>query len=1118
MKKSLLQLITMLSKFTLYGGIIQCLFIGVLIAHDGSAQTRKSVKDYSMSIQVESKDLKEVFALIESKTEYNFFYDDRLIKRLGTITVHAENATLADILLEISKQTNLRFRQINEVINVNAITGRNAEIAERIEVVEQTITVTGTVLASDAGNEALPGVNVVIKGTNQGTVTDIQGRYSLEIPASGTVLAFSSVGYISEEVVVGNRSVINITLTADITALDEIVVVGFGTMKKTDIVGSSASANLEAFKEAPNVNLLQSLQGSVPGVSIGQINRPGQENSIEIRGQSTLSGSRAPLIIVDGMIFSGRFSDINPSDVASVEVLKDASSRAIYGSLAANGVILVTTKPGAKGKPTFNYSGFTATSAPSNNARLLGRDDYLEKVRNVEWRNAFTPESGYTERNPNWDFGQSLMNPPLLEGLNNGTDFDWYDAVTRSAYINSHTLSASGGSDRTTFYMSAGYTNDRGFIINDNFRRFTFRLNIDNKITDWLTIGANLASTFSDRSGEAPTMNTLVRTSPLVLPYDEEGNFIVNPVADNNVNVLISPTNDNLQKRNRIVGNFYAVFNVPGVEGLTYRINYGNNTVFARDYGSRIFGAGQTGEAFKFNSLNIEHNLDNIVNYTKQFQKHSLNATFVYGFQTAQFERTAATGQGYEDLTLSYNNLSLAEIQRIESSAWDEALLYQMARLSYNYDERYLLTATLRRDGFSGFSRDNKFAIFPSIGLGWALSEESFFNAPFVDYLKFRASYGENGNRPGRYSSLARVITPENLWYVFGDGGSTSVGRTTTSLANNQLGWEKTVGLNFGLDFTLLNNRISGNFEYYDSYTRDLLWTMIIPQTSGFGNVLTNIGEIRNEGYELLINGTPIKKNDFTWEIAFNYTRNRNKINRLLGEDKDGDGIEDDLIASGLFIGRSIGAIFDYQVDGIWQVDDDRMAGFQPGSYRIVDQNEDGRISIENDRTILGFREPAYQFGVQNTLRYKQFTFRFFINSIQGGRFGYMAANHPTGGFNTPGNATNANWFDFLDLWSPNNPNATFALPWEGSPFQNQAQRYQQRSFVRLQDISLSYNLSNDIASRIGFKNAKIFISGKNLLTFTNWDGWDPETGIGIASGNAFPLMKSYSLGIDLSF
>ena len=974
--------------------------------------------------------------------------------------------------------------------------------------------ITGQV--SDESGQPLPGVNVVERGTTTGSSTDANGSYTITTSGSNPVLVFSFVGYESQEIAVNNRSTISITLKTDNKLLNEVVVVGYGTQQKKDPTGAIASADLQAFKESPNVSILQSLKGSLPGLTIGQTNQAGQEASINIRGVSTLNGNTSPLIIVDGLIFNGRLSDINPSDVASVDVLKDPSSKAIYGSQAANGVILVTTKSGKTNqKPTITYSGSYATSTPTINTRLLDREGYLQKVRDINYYNAYTQGSGYTELNPTWDFVNSDMNPPLLAGIPAGNNYDWYGNLTQPALITNHSLGVSGGSDKTTYFLSAGYTGEKGFIKNDDYKRYTARLNLDTEVTNWLTIGANTSGTFTDLSGDAPNMGSIPVTSPLVLPTDENGNFIINPVGDANTNAFLPATNDNQDTRSRLVGNFYGIVRIPSIPELSYRLNFGNNVTFSKGFGSSIYGAGLTGSAYKNNAYQYEQTLDNILTYSKTLGKHSINTTAVYGYNTAKFERTAASGSGFSDLDLSFNNLALAEIRNIESSAWKEALLYQLVSATYNFDGRYLVKATVRRDGFSGFSKNNKTALFPSVGLGWVLSEESFFNVPLVDFLKIRGSYGENGNKVARYSSLAVVEAGEDSKYVFGEGSSTYIGRSVRTLANNDLKWERTKGINVGVDFAILKNRIDGNIEYYNSNTFDLLWSKVLPQTSGFAQVLSNLGQLNNTGFEFMLHGTPLITRSLNWDVTLNFSRNRNKVVSILGEDLDGDGKEDDLIASGLFIGRPIGTIYDYQVDGIYQVGDERPTGFEPGSYRVVDQDGDGKYTPANDRAILGNAEPAYSFGVQNTLSYNQFTLRFFINSIQGGQNGYLRANHPTGNLGTRGNATNSNWFDFYDYWSPRNPDAKYPTPWVGSPVGGRA--YYQRNFVRLQDISLSYNFDKKVTSKLKMQNLKLFVSGKNLLTLTQWDGWDPETGVGIDSRNSYPVMKSYSFGLEVS-
>jgi TonB-dependent starch-binding outer membrane protein SusC len=972
--------------------------------------------------------------------------------------------------------------------------------------------------ATDETGQPLPGVNILEKGTDNGTSTLIDGTYSIEVRSTNAVLIVSFIGFLTKELTVGNQTTIDIQLEPDEAQLNEVVVVGYGTQKKKDLTGSVASANLTAFKEAPNVSILQSLKGSLPGLTISQTNRAGQEASINIRGTSTLNGNTAPLIIVDGIIFSGRLSDINPADVASVDVLKDPSSKAVYGSQAANGVVLVTTKNGRLAqKPTITYSNNYAVSSPTVNARLLNRDEFLDKVRNIEYRNAFTQASGYTERNPAWTFANSDFLPPNIAGANTNNDFDWFGALTQNSLIQNHALGLSGGSDKTSYFLSAGYTNEKGYIKNDDYKRYTIRLNLDNSITKWLTIGVNTAATFTDFSGDAPSMDNIVTTSPLVTPTDANGDWVINPLGDVNVNPFLNSLSDNSELQSRLVGNFYTILKIPGVSGLSYRVNFGNNLKYFQSFSSTPYGAGRTGEAFKNDATQYEQTLDNILNYTRTFGKHNINATGVYGYNTADFNRTSARGTGFSDLNLSYNNLALATVQKIESEAWDEALLYQVGSLAYSYDSKYLFKATVRRDGFSGFSQNNKTGVFPSVGLGWVLSQEKFFNIPAVNFFKIRGSYGENGNKVARYSSLARVLAEESSKYVFGDGGGTAIGRSVSTLANSDLRWERTEGYNIGVDFALFDNRVDGNVEYYNSNTNDLLWSQVLPQTSGFANVLTNIGELNNKGIEFLLHAIPVKSEHFSWDVTVNFSRNINKIVRLLGEDLNNDGKEDDLIASGLFIGQPIGTVFNYQVEGIWGLENGRPAGFDPGSYQIKDQDGDGKISPDKDRVILGQREPAYTFGIQSNLTFKRLTLRLFINSFQGGNNAYLAANHLDGYNGTKGNASNSNSFNFAQYWSPNNPDAKYANPWVGTPVPS-ARRYFQRNFTRLQDVSLSYNLDDKLLEKLKIQSMKFFVSAKNPLTLTQWEGWDPETGQGVSSLQPFPVLKSYAMGLELSF
>ncbi len=976
-------------------------------------------------------------------------------------------------------------------------------------------------------NSAIPGVNILIKGTTNGTVTDVDGNYKITLPNGTSTLVFSSIGYTSEEVVVSSQSVINIELSPDIQALSEVVVVGYGTQKKSDLTGAVVSAPLESFQEAPNTNILQSLSGSVPGVSVPQTQFAGEEPDINIRGRSTINGAQNPLIVLDGIIYRGRVSDLNPKDIKSIDILKDASSKAIYGAQAANGVVLITTKKGSSSEtPTISYSGYYSTQAPANELHVYDREGFLKKARDVVWFSN-DPDNGvvgpflppeYTQPNPAWNDGDHIpFTAELLAGYNNGTDFNWYDEVTDPGFITDHQLSIQSSTKNTSYYISGGYTKQVGWMLNDEYDRKTVRVNVDTDITDWLAIGANTFGAFSDLSGQSPNLGSLPMMSPLAAPRDENGELIVIPVGNNQTNPLLSTEVDDLDKINNISAIFYADVTIPQIKGLNYRLNFSNNYRTTQEYNSNIYGGGLLGSAFKRNGSTYDVMIDNIITYgTRISDDHGLNFTFVYGWNKISGESTLAEGNNYSNLGLSYNDLGSAVIKDISSTAWEESYLYQMARVNYDYKNKYFLTATVRNDGFSGFSENNKTGLFPSIGAGWTLSKEPFLNnSSLIDQLKLRASYGTTGNLTGRYSSLAVVSTSADLGYVYGDGGSTVNGQSVTSLQNNDLSWEKTTGINLGLDFGLFNSRITGSMDYYQSTTTDLLWDLTLPVLTGFNEIRTNLGKIANSGFEMLLNANVINTGDFNWNLTANFTSNNNEIQELIGLDHDGDGREDDLISANLFIGESIGSIYNYEIDRMYQIGDDIPDGYFPGSYKFVDQNGDGEIDPANDRVILGRNEPAYILGFQNTLSYKNFTLKFFIKSIQGGKNGYMDDNNPNY-FGSTSLAQNNNWYTEIDYWSPSNPDALY--PAMGRDPQIQGTRYFQRNFVRLQDISLSYTLPENATEAIGLKNVKLFVSGKNLLTITDWQGWDPESGQGLnRSSSGLPLMKGYTFGIDIS-
>ena len=484
---------------------------------------------------------------------------------------------------------------------------------------------------------------------------------------------------------------------------------------------------------------------------------------------------------------------------------------------------------------------------------------------------------------------------------------------------------------------------------------------------------------------------------------------------------------------------------------------------------------------------------------------------------------TAADAKLFPRMTLGYNSLELASTQTTNSDAWLETLLYQMARVNYSYDSRYLLTATVRRDGYSGFSANNKSAVFPSVALGWVITNEKWLKVPQLDYLKLRAGYGVSGNQTSRYSSLARVNS--SIGYVFGDGATGSMRQELASMQNSNLKWEKTAGFNFGIDFGILGNRITGNIEYYTTKTTDLLYAVSIPSITGFTSIMSNVGEIKNRGFELTINSRNIVTKRFEWTSMFNLSTNSNKITKLAGLDTDGDGREDDLTSSSLFIGESLSAIYDYTIDGIWQVGDNIPEGYHPGNYKIVDINEDGKID-ENDRSIIGKNDPSVRMGLLNTLKYRGFTLSFFLNAVVGGSKSYLGKNSFAELVNDNTLRHNRLTEQVDRFWTPSNPSGIYAL-YNANPAIN-PYRYENRSFLRLQDITLSYDLPREWMQKIRIDGINVYVSAKNLLTITGWHGWDPEpnmtysdiNGQSRTTGSCYdnrPVMKSVTLGININ-
>ena len=1126
MKKKILQTVIHVMKISLRAILINAIFITLAFA--GGVDAQNSLKETYVHLNLKSESLLNTFKAIESQTDFEFSYDHSILDKGFRINLIDRHIALDKALIKVARQTNLRFRRVNGSIDVR-VKEKNSRTSEVLEIKEDR-NISGHV--TDDNGESLPGVSVIVKGSTVGTITDANGKFTLDIPEEAEVLVFSYVGMNPEEIEIGNQTFFEISLIPNIQSLEEIVVIGYGAaVDKKDLTGAVASANLDRALETPNVSIIEALQGSIAGLNVGAVDAAGENPSLSVRGQSTLSSDaadNAPLIVLDGIIYRGSLIDLNVSDIESIDVLKDASSAAIYGSQASNGVIVITTKNGSsEGKPIINYTASYSIQTPTNSMRPMQSAEYAEFYPDIFWADGGRLAPDFLQVDPSFDFSQNLKTNFLTDGFNDGVDTPWWDLLTRNGHVNTHNLSVRGKTESISYFVSGGITDQNGFLLNDDYTRYNLRVNLDTKINDWLNVGTQTYITVSDYSGQNASADQIFRLQPWAPIRDANGEIITNPV--DNLNPFLTIEQDDSDIRLNLSSNLYADIKLP-LEGLSYRLNYANGYRTRNANNFNPWGSSFTGEGSKLNQVWRDWTFDNIVSYNNTFNDvHNLGVTLLYGVEERHLSSTLSEASNFGVDILGYDRLQAGDptLNKITTTREEETSLYQMIRVLYNYRNKYYFTGTVRRDGFSGFGTNDKTAVFPSAALGWIISEESFVSREtWLNFLKLRVSYGQSGRRGvGRYATLAEVESEPSV--VFGDGASPSQGQSIISLANPDLGWETTTGSNFGLDFEVFNSRLRGSIDYYNNKTEDILFAIALPRITGFDEISSNIAEVSNHGIELSLSGTIIDQGGWRWDASFNFNRVRNEINSILGADNDNDGIEDDLVASGLFIGEPQNTIYNYEIIGMWQLADEAEGaiwqGFLPGTYKLNDLNGDGAISSLDDRKVIGYEDPSYRFGITNNVSYRNFNLNVFINSIQGGDNFYLGddaihsvreqhsfTNIPSGGY---------------DYWMPENPNARYRRLDTPSQFgaqqsnPNGAKPYSQRSFVRLQNVSLSYTVPNNVIEKFNISNARIFVSGKNLITWTKWDGWDPETGLGFgAVGGGVPTMKSYSLGLNVEF
>jgi TonB-linked SusC/RagA family outer membrane protein len=955
-------------------------------------------------------------------------------------------------------------------------------------------TISGNVTSGDEGLPMI-GATVLIKGTSSGTVTDIDGNYSITAMEENATLVFSYTGYSSYEILVGTQTVINVVLDLDIAQLDEVVVVGYGTQKKSDITGAVASVSKTRLEQVPNVNFAQALQGAIPGVTIN-LNDAGAEGgdlSILVRGRNSIEASNTPLIILDGIPYSGSVSEINPDDIASIEVLKDASAAAIYGSRGSNGVILISTKKGEIGKPSINYSGYYGIQKIANIPRVLTGPEFF-------------------------DF-KTLRNPDQITDseraiYNNGTFTDWADETTRTGQKQQHTMSVSGGTEKMRYFVSGTFLDVTGIAEGDDFQRYTTRLNLEANVADWLTIGTNTQLSLADRSGFTPSwsggIDGAFYMNPLTTIRDEAGKLSIYPWPEDIYwgNPLQHTLAENKDNRYKVFSNNYVNVDIPWIPGLKYRLNTGveyanreRNTYYGRNTKNGLEDGGSSDIR---NRVDNNYIVENILSYNKAFGKHNVFVTALYSYQKDSWEEHRTEAQGFPNDVLTWHQAATANLVTPSSGFQREDLLSQMLRVNYSFNSRYLITLTGRRDGFSGFGTNRKWGFFPSVALGWNISNESFLNdVQFLDQLKLRVSYGENGNQAvGPYETLARLSE-----FSYLDGSSTAPGYIPSKLGNPDLGWETTKSFNIGLDFAFLKGRVSGSLDFFNADTYDLLLDRSISSVHGITSITENIGETSNKGIELALTTYNISSPNLKWTTSATVSYIKNEIVSLYGI-LDDEGNETDDVLNRWFIGQPIRVNFGKLFDGVFQTGDEIGTSAQPdarpGDAKVKDINEDGKID-DQDRVINGQLDPKYIWGLTNTLQYRDFSLTVFIHGANGVTRRNTLLNDDV--WSSRRNTTLKNW------WSPENPtNEFYANAENANP--DGAQFYEKADFIRLKDISLAYDLPLSFQKKIGVEKLRVYVAGRNLATITKFEGLDPE----LNNDRDVPLQKEYLVGLILGF
>ena len=1088
-------------------------FAGTAFATESYSQTMK------VTVVADNVSTGKVISEIEKQTDYLFVYNVNEVNLKRNVKVNAQNKSVAEVLNKVFEGTDIYY----------AMEGKNIMLMSKAkdgEAAQQANKVTGIV--KDANGEPVIGANVTVKGQSIGTITDIDGRFVLDAPKDA-VLQITYIGYVPQEVKVSGKKELNVVLKEDTETLDEVVVIGYGTAKKSDLTGATAQIKPEALTSSVVGNALESLQGKAAGVAVFNDNKPGASPSIRVRGSGSITASNEPLYVVDGFpLMDGNISDLNPSDIESMEILKDASSTAIYGSRGANGVVMITTKKGKSGTKNLSVNTSVGVQMPGRLANLISGEDFINFMN-----------AGYKNQGSNIPFSGI---PSTYT-----TDTNWEkEILENSSLLQDYSITFDGSSNKTNYMLSTGFYNQEGLLKAQNYQKYTFHGNLQHSFNKWLTVGANTQFTYSIQDVFDSALIDIYRYGwPTENVKNEDDTYNIssmhntyilypwNPVLDMNETTTQFTTN-------RFLGTLFAEMQL--MKDLKYRLNLGVDLKNTRKYnyvGSESAvnkASGLKGNGYNNWNKGFSKVMENILTYNHTWNKHRLTATAVYSWQDFTYEDINLSGSGFEnDLTGAWS-MGLADKSSVSwgTNKYSNKLISFTGRVSYVYDDKYLLTATSRWDGSSRFGANNKWGYFPSVGLGWRLSQESFLKEnKVITNLKIRGSFGITGNQEiGNYKSLAQ-LTGSN----YTDGSSVIYG-FKESIGNGDLKWERTTQFDLGFDLSLWN-RMDIAFDYYTRNTNDLLYNVPIPSTSGYSSILSNIGKVTNKGWELSVGGNIMQNKDFNLYASVNVTYNQNKIKELYGGvDEVAVRYEAGGLARVLKVGNSVDAIYARHSLGIIktqeQLDEykkkvpNTAANAQLGDEMYEDIDGDGSIS-SNDYVCLGSVQPKYFYGLNLSMEYKGFGLSVYG---QGGhKYASIAGAEDYYANNSAWAMSYANLTSYLlygenqisnnvyiptqyayeHMWSPENPNGNYPTAGAHDVYLSDRTNANWKYFI-LRNIQFNYDLA-PLLNIKSVKSLKVNLNFQNFVTFANHRGYNPING-----DTSNPWAKSIILGINAKF